>query len=391
MLSRIPLVSLSKALLPRARVLPAVSRALWRKHIGVHRDLADTRGFALKPPLQISLRITNRCNQRCAICGQFGSKGYMHTEEGARFYREVPVENYFRLVDTVASHRPVFYITGGEAFLYNDLLQLTAYIKKKGCYVYVITNGMLLESFADEILNQNWELLTVSLDGPEAVHDRCRGIAGAFSKTRKGIDALLSARESRKKSFPYFVLCATVSAENEDSLDELFETAAQIKPDSLVLYLSWFTSKEIEQRSSAILSESMHVEPVTLASYIGQNKRIHAEKVEAALGRLLQKKFPFTWFHIPGISLDQIGRYYSTPEDFLGYGPCVAPYLMMEIMPNGDVVTCRDFVDVKVGNILETAPLDLWNNEKFRTFRVLLRENGGVLPHCSRCCGLMGF
>lgn len=391
MLSRIPVVSLSKALLPRARVLPAVSRALWRKHIGVHRDLADAQGFARKPPLQISLRITNRCNQRCAICGQFGSKGYMHTEEGRRFYTEVPVDNYLRLVDSVADKRPVFYITGGEAFLYKDLLHLTAYIKKKGCYVYVISNGMLLESYAEDILEQNWELLTVSLDGPQAVHDRCRGIEGAFSKTRKGIEAFLSARKRRRKSFPYFVLCATVSGENEDSLDDLFDTAAQIKPDSLVLYLSWFTSKEIAQQSSAILSDSLHVEPATLASYIGQNKRIHAEKVEAALGRLSKKKFPFTWFHIPGIPLNQIGRYYTNPDDFLGYGPCVAPYLMMEIMPNGDVVTCRDFVDVKVGNILETAPLELWNCEKFREFRRLLKQQGGVLPHCSRCCGLMGF
>ncbi len=390
-LSRIPLISLCRAVLPRAGVLPAVGRALWRKHIGVRRDLLDPSGSAAKPPLQISLRITNRCNQRCAICGQFGSKGYMHSDEGRKFLNEVPLDAYCRLVDEVAPHRPIFYITGGEAFLYKDLIALTAYMKQKRCYVYVISNGTLLEQYTGSILDQQWELLTVSLDGPQDVHDRCRGVVGSFSKTKTGVEAFLSERRKRKNKFPYFVLCATVSGENQDSLEELFDTAAQIRPDSLVLYLSWFTSKDIAQCSSEILSGSMGIEPVTLQSYVGQNENIDPAKVEKALGRLSSKKFPFTWFHIPSIPLGRLRAYYRTPEDFLGYGPCVGPYTTMEIMPNGDMVTCRDFVDVKIGNILEAPALELWNNARARDFRLLLRKHGGVLPHCSRCCGLMGF
>jgi radical SAM protein with 4Fe4S-binding SPASM domain len=60
-------------------------------------------------------------------------------------------------------------------------------------------------------------------------------------------------------------------------------------------------------------------------------------------------------------------------------------------MPNGDVVTCRDYPDVVVGNIKEKSILELWNNDKMRGFRNLLKEEGGLLPVCTRCQGLMGW
>ena len=74
-----------------------------------------------------------------------------------------------------------------------------------------------------------------------------------------------------------------------------------------------------------------------------------------------------------------------------GFDKCITPFLEVNIMPNGDVVTCRDYIDVKAGNISEDKLLDIWNNEKFVKFRKLLIDKKGLLPQCTRCCGLMGF
>ena len=389
MLSRLPIGMFAKALAPRLKYLPVVTRAAWRKHLHVNRDLKAGQGIATRPPYQISLRITNRCNQRCAICGQFGDKGYMNEGAGDYLLSELTFEDYKRIVDETAHYKPIFYITGGEALLYKDLFKLTAYIKAKGCYVYVITNGAALERNARQIVEQKWDMLTCSLDGPEAIHDQARGVPGTFKKTARGIKLLLEERG--RKPDPYFLISATVSSSNQHHLEDMFDTVADLGPDGLILYLSWFTTQEIGERHASILKTELDVDAVTWQSYIGQNTSIDAQMVRESLEKISKQKYPFGWFPVPFIKPDQIIPYYEEPDDFLGFGPCVAPYLMIDIMPNGDVVTCRDYIDVKVGNIQETPLLELWNNDRFREFRTLLNREGGVLPQCSRCCGLMGF
>jgi radical SAM protein with 4Fe4S-binding SPASM domain len=59
-------------------------------------------------------------------------------------------------------------------------------------------------------------------------------------------------------------------------------------------------------------------------------------------------------------------------------------------MPNGDVATCRDYPDYVCGNIQKQGLLEIWNNDRYRKFRESLK-NDGLLPICSRCCGLMGW
>jgi MoaA/NifB/PqqE/SkfB family radical SAM enzyme len=52
------------------------------------------------------------------------------------------------------------------------------------------------------------------------------------------------------------------------------------------------------------------------------------------------------------------------------------------VWPNGDVKPCREWV---VGNVNQTPAMEVWNGEKFRSFRRLLAERG-TLPICARCC-----
>jgi radical SAM protein with 4Fe4S-binding SPASM domain len=95
---------------------------------------------------------------------------------------------------------------------------------------------------------------------------------------------------------------------------------------------------------------------------------------------------------IPDIKLSEIPAYYKEPGNFLGYKRCLAPWFQVDIMPNGNIVNCRDFPDLVMGNIKENGILEIYNNEKFRAFRRTLKKaKNGVLPLCSRCCGLMGY
>jgi radical SAM protein with 4Fe4S-binding SPASM domain len=94
-------------------------------------------------------------------------------------------------------------------------------------------------------------------------------------------------------------------------------------------------------------------------------------------------------FH-PHIPDEGIGAYFLNHEEKFGYAHCTAPWVMAQISPNGDIVTCRDFPDVVVGNITTESILDAWNGERMLQFRRVLKRHDGVLPICTRCHGLMG-
>ena len=80
----------------------------------------------------LSLRITHRCNHRCAICAQWGQSGYNARDDTPKVTGEVPVEVYKKVIDEVAPKKVHVYITGGEPFLYESLVPFVNYIKEKG-------------------------------------------------------------------------------------------------------------------------------------------------------------------------------------------------------------------------------------------------------------------
>ena len=95
---------------------------------------------------------------------------------------------------------------------------------------------------------------------------------------------------------------------------------------------------------------------------------------------------------MPNLALEEIPTYYENPQEMFGYKRCVAPWFMVDIMPNGDVVTCRDHPDYLVGNIRNDSLLTIYNNERYKAFRNALRDSkDGLFPICARCCGLMGY
>ena len=116
------------------------------------------------------------------------------------------------------------------------------------------------------------------------------------------------------------------------------------------------------------------------------------EKIAEQVQKIKSEKFKMPILFVPDLKIEQIRTYYTEPENFFGYKKCVSPWFQLDVMPNGDTVTCRDFPDFVTGNIKESSILEIYNNEKHRKFRQALKScDNGVFPICSRCCGLMGY
>jgi radical SAM protein with 4Fe4S-binding SPASM domain len=82
----------------------------------------------------------------------------------------------------------VLLFSGGEPMVRKDLPQLAAYAVEKGMRAVISTNGTLITPEKARLLKEiGLSYVGVSLDGMEEIHDRFRGVKGAFHAALEGI------------------------------------------------------------------------------------------------------------------------------------------------------------------------------------------------------------
>jgi radical SAM protein with 4Fe4S-binding SPASM domain len=378
-------------MLKTPHILLRASKALYVKHVKTFQECKKHDGYCSLPPQQISVKITNVCNLRCKTCGQWGETGYNFHRSSSELREIVPVERYLQLSDEVKPYTPIYYIWGGEPFLYPGLFDFTDRIKQNKSLLAVVTNATMLTEQAKEVVEQRWDALMFSLDGPEPIHDEIRGRKGTFQKVAEGIEAVRKYKRDTKRHLPWVMALVTVSVDNAPWLDKIFEVGEQLNIDCMIVYYSWFTNEKIGNAHTKIMQQKLGITPTKWKGYLFNHDVDTATLVES-IHRIRSQKWKFSHLFIPDLKTDaHIVDYYKTPGNFFGYGPCISPWFVTEVMPNGDVAPCRDYPDYITGNLLEQSIVEIWNGERYRKFRRALKENGGIFPICARCCGLMGW
>ncbi|MFQ6064873.1 MAG: radical SAM/SPASM domain-containing protein [Candidatus Bathyarchaeia archaeon] len=384
---------LLKPFLKQPDMMRKLLRGAKRKYITASRD--KRRGDGVSNALWlISMRITDRCNQRCAICGQYGRQGYNKKNiDLPKVKGNVPIGRYKEMIDNISHLKPHIYITGGEPFLYPDgVIEFGNYCKKRGLSVQIVTNGVRLEETAKELVDNEWDMVCVSVDGPQKIHDKCRGLEGSFETMKTGVEEIQTIKNNEHKKKPMIFTLTTLWRANYEHLVETIKVSQNFHPDASIVYYSWFTSQEVGEKHSEIIEHEMGITPFAWKSYVRDNTDMNLRELERRVRLVKSTRYDSPVVFVPNISLDQIEPYYKDPTDFLGWSNCLTPWIEANIMPNGDVVSCRDFPDVVMGNLMKDTLLNIFNCKTFRKFRrALSRQPNGVFPLCSRCCGLMGF
>jgi radical SAM protein with 4Fe4S-binding SPASM domain len=381
-----------KVLKTQPELLRLMARGVARRKATSYIDYWLGGGRSFRPPMQLDLKITNRCDMRCAMCAQWGEKGYNLSKSAAELKAgECTAEDYARLAEEISAWRPLIYIWGGEPLLHPDIRRVVEELKARGLSVSMVTNGTTLAENADWIVASGLEMLMVSLDGPAEIHDRVRGRPGAFRRLREGLAAVRSARAANGGTSPYLVALITVNRENTRALPETFGICAEEKVDFVGVYYSWFTDEAIGRTHQACFERHFGATPKSWQGYCGSSKGIDVEALIAGRRALEERNWPFPHLYIPNLPDETaIREYYQNPSSLFGFRRCLAPYYMALILPNGDVATCRDYPDFVAGNIRERPLSEIFNNERYRHFRRVLKKEG-LFPICARCCGLMGY
>jgi MoaA/NifB/PqqE/SkfB family radical SAM enzyme len=303
---------------------------------------------------------------------------------------EMPLEIWTSVLDQVLSFRPWISVTGGEPLLYPGFQEFVTEAKKRKLPVDITTNGLLLADHARFIVESGVEIVYVSVDGPEDVHEEIRGLTGAFRRTAAGLRALVEARQANDNAGPLIAMNCTISRANLHVLDQMVPIAVEAGVDLLQFIHAWFDTKEnAELHNSIMCAEWAHknsidlIEPSMPLGEFYENEIGEAELPtlrEALHTARKQAENVMNIKMLPDLGDDALGPYYLD-INYPFAKDCKALWTFCKILPDGTVSPCHHVI---AGNVKNTPLLDIWNGRTMSRYREIVARQ--LFPACARCC-----
>jgi MoaA/NifB/PqqE/SkfB family radical SAM enzyme len=373
-----------ESLATRARALP-LARHAWARYRRrryeqrISRFVEEKTGRADRLPLGAVYEATMRCNLHCEFC----YVGDLLNIEGE--WREEMTLDALR---KAFPDDPGFQVslTGGEIFMRKDILSVLNLFRDKGYACgYLTTNGTIIteeraEALAELAAAGFLKHISVSIDGPGAIHDAARGLEGTFTRTCEGLRRLQAAAR-RKNARLRVSINTTVAHQSLDALDQMVDVAEELGVDAIGLnHLMFSTPEEVDETVRLIGA----ADASAIATFVTPDPGLDIETVRRKVGALQEKcrernvLFDFR----PKVHPQLIDNYY-TPGAKLE-GRCLYPFLHARVSFSGKVYFCP-FIRVEVGDLAESSLEEIWNGERYVDMRRRLVENG-IFPVCRRCC-----
>jgi MoaA/NifB/PqqE/SkfB family radical SAM enzyme len=346
--------------------------------------LRSRRSEFAPPPLRATLRLTHSCNLRCLPCAQWGEKGVFRRAGERLSSKELSTEDWKDVIGEIAAFCPHIYFFGGEPLLRKDCLDIVSYASSKGSYVGINSNGTLLAGKGNDLIDSGLDYIIVSLDGTPEINNRIRlGKEDSARAVLAGAKELIQSKMKRRSITPIVELLMTVSSENAAGILDAAKQAKALDVDLFAISLGIFTTEPLAQESQRQFVADFGLEPEFFSGFVRDVARLPLLEIEKQIAharRLWGSRFK--QYPLPKVD---IFSYFLEPERPLIPRPCRVPWLMMQIFPDGDLVFCSDFADLRAGNVRHEGALTAWNGPLSRAFRRRILERG-IFPAEARCC-----
>jgi len=343
-------------------------------------------------PQSLTLELTFRCNLSCQMC-PLDLPRMMHDGEHKEFIKErkgveLTSPEIHGIIDDLARFGVKnLTLTGGEAFLRHDILEIIEHVKRTPMKLCVNTNGWYLKpQIADRLVELNVDSMSVSIDGPDATHDEIRRGKGSFKRLSEGIANVTSAKKARGAKRPYVGITCTIFALNQHNFSEVVDAVKDLGVTSVDYEYMFYTTQDQIDRTRALIplpyrpKEENQILPDELRKV---DPDLFMEQVKRAEAQGEQYEIPVS-FGPPFKTKEQIRRRFEDPE-YAFVEKCFYPWKSARINPYGDVYSCS--IDVEFGNVREKPFSRIWNNDAYRTFRKTLKARQ-LFPKCAKCCAL---
>jgi AdoMet-dependent heme synthase len=285
-------------------------------------------------PIVVNLLINTNCNLKCNFCNLWKTNPP----------QELDATTVTLLINDLAKIGiPGIVISGGEPLLVKDIHIVGQYATQKRIITTINTNATLITKTKASLLNTNFDMIKVSIEGNRKTNDKIRG-AECYDQTIQGIKFLAEQKHRRAKIIIHIVI-------TEDNKNQI---------TSMVKY---FENK---------------VDSITIMPYIKSTSVYdHPEFVK-------------TWegfkSHNSIIDLNYMIR---KPDLRIGKRYCGAARQYLYIKANGDVIPCSFKHNLLLGNINNERFFEIWRRGTPKKVLKEIKRCKGCFDRCTTQTGIL--
>lgn len=326
-------------------------------------DMLFRRGRVHASPVHIHLEINDICNLKCFMCPR-------EALPGAKDTGNMSMDVVKALGPYMSNATHVGLIGNGEPFIHPQIMDVVEFIVSKGATPSIINNGTLIKQHhIDGLVSMGPTLLFFSIDG---------GTKETFEKIRinakfeKVVDNLMAVAEKKKSTgAPYpvlgFIVC--LMKENVHELNEIVELAARAGVAHVIVQKLFPYVEQLHE--NALTDEELCRRKVAEATQLAERHGIQLK------------------YHEMNVPLAQSMRGQNNGNGHRKVFYCENAWQQMHVMMNGDVRTCCFWTKGNSGNVLESDPMEVWNNAGIRRPREQMLK--GEIPEDCQTCHLLQY
>lgn len=287
-------------------------------------------------PISYSIEPTNHCNLQCPECPS--GLGTLTRSLGL-----LKINDFKKWIDEIKDTG--FYIQlffQGEPYINKHLPEMIRYAQANNVYISISTNGHFInEKNVDLVLNDAPDKLIYSVDGLDEESYQQYRVGGTFAQADLGLRTLINRRNELGLKKPFIEFQFIVMKQNENQIEAVKTYCKERGVDKIA-----FKTMQISSFENAV-------------KFLPSNQKYSRYIVEGNSYRIKNKL-----------------------KDH-----CFALWRTSVITWDGKVVPCCFDKDAQysLGTLNGKSFSQIWNSEKYNTFRAGVLDNRKALEMCRNC------
>ncbi len=193
----------------------------WQQALSVGMYLINQRLKGRKRfPLVLMLEPLFRCNLACPGCGKI-----QHPTNVLK--QNLTPEQCFAAAEECGA--PIVSIPGGEPLLHPQIDAIVKGLVERKKFVYLCTNGLLLEKSLDKFKPSPYLTFSIHLDGLKEQHDKCVDRQGVFDIAVKAIQA------AKARGFRVTTNSTIFQGADPKEMQEFFDFLSTLNIDGMMI------------------------------------------------------------------------------------------------------------------------------------------------------------